>query len=96
MQDRRAFLGQSLALAAVLTSLAPGRHRAAAASPPADQAGGLPSTTLPADIAALDVRPLGGGAFLVSGWVLTAADLAGLGVDPEVVSGATGLVHRAL
>ena len=53
-----------------------------------------------ADIAALDVRALGGGAFLVSGWVLTAADLAGLGVDPAAVSGiasgAAGTAHRAL
>lgn len=98
MQGRRAFLSQSLALAAVLASLAPGRGgagRAAASTMPP-----VPAGILPADIAALDVRALGGGAFLVRGWVLTAADLAELGVDPAIVSGiasgATGSAHRAL
>ncbi len=94
MQGRRAFLSQSLALAAVLASLAPGRGGAGPAAAP------VPFGDLPADIAALDVRALGGGAFLVSGWVLTAADLAGLGVDPAAVSGiasgAAGTAHRAL
>lgn len=103
MQGRRAFLSQSLALAAVLATLAPGRGGAGPVATPLDMDGDL-AGNLPVDIAALDVRALGGGAFLVSGWVLTAADLAGLGVDPaavsgiasKIASGATGPAHRVL
>ncbi len=102
MQGRRAFLSQSLALAAVLASLAPGRGGSGQAAAPARSPD--PTGIAPPDIAALDVRALGGGAFLVSGWVLTAADLAGLGVDPAALStiasgtasGAAGAAHRAL
>jgi len=82
MQDRRAFLSRSLAFAATLPAVAaalsgPGPARSDPAARPGTADGMIPGR-IP-DIATLDVRPLGNGLFLVSGWVLTAADLGALG-----------------
>jgi len=74
MQDRRTFLSRSLAFAATLPTVA----AALADRVPDGVSNQVPDVaTLP--VATLDVRPLGNGFFLVSGWVLTAADLGALG-----------------
>jgi hypothetical protein len=74
VEDRRAFLARALALAAFLPGARLGAGLAAGSGAGAG-----------AGIAALGVRALGGGMFLVGGWVLTAEDLeaAGLAAAPR-------------
>lgn len=82
MEDRRAFLTRMLAMAALLPAgiagalAADSRAGAELGAGLGAGLGGRPG--LPDHLATLDVRALGGGAFLVSGWVLTAADLKAL------------------
>lgn len=83
MEDRRAFLTRTLALAALLPAGIAGARAAglgAGAGPGAgpDAGQGAAPGDLTAHLATLDVRALGGGTFLVSGWVLTEADLRAL------------------
>ena len=83
MEDRRAFLTRTLALAALLPAGIAGAG-AAGLGPDAGRGAGRGAGRdavpggLPEHLATLDVRALGGGTFLVSGWVLTEADLRAL------------------
>lgn len=78
MEDRRAFLTRMLAMAALLPAGIAGALAADSRAGAELDAGLGGRPGLPDHLATLDVRALGGGAFLVSGWVLTAADLKAL------------------